>query len=315
MKKLVIHQPTNHESKRFRLYNIFWDNLINKLSERHDVVVDRYYKRAHMGYNLVDLQLIEDTQKEKLPMHECEMVIENISDNEIQVLSVSDDLTPAILSLQSHPLLKKVFVSQFIREKIVHHLRKENEEKYSPWIYFPSIECDLDKFYNLRRTKTEFINKMYFRGAASYRPIINHLDTDVFEGGDSIGSFEPYANNLINYELALSLAGRGEICYRDIECMAIGIPMIRFEYLSEFSVPLIPNYHYVSVERPSDLKGWIKLDREGEKHHADLITKRFLEVRDDKQFLQKISENARKYYESYLSSDSNINHTLNLLNL
>lgn len=315
MKKLIIHQPTNHESKRFRYYNIFWDNLINELSKKHDVVVDRYYKRAHMGSSSVDLQLIEDNQKEKLSMLECEMVIENLTDKEIQVLSVSDDLTSAILNLQSHPYVKKIFVSQFIRDKIFHHVREENRQKYHPWIYFPSNEFDLEHFYNIRKSKEDFIDKMYFRGAASYRPILNYLSQDFFQGGDSIGPFEPYAHDLINYKVALSLAGRGEICYRDVECMAMGVPMIRFEYLSEFNSQFLPNIHYISIDRPSDLMSWFKLDREGEKHHADMITNKFVEIKGNKEFLDFISKNARKYYEDFLSPSSSVQHTLNLLDL
>jgi hypothetical protein len=40
-KKLIIHQPTNHYSNRSRYYNIFFENLIKKLSEKNEVIVDR----------------------------------------------------------------------------------------------------------------------------------------------------------------------------------------------------------------------------------------------------------------------------------
>ena len=120
---------------------------------------------------------------------------------------------------------------------------------------------------------------------------------------------------MLNFEVAFSVAGRGEICYRDIECMAMGIPLIRFEFTSEFHEPLIPNYHYISVKRPDDLKDWMNLDRNGLQHHADMITKKFLEVKDDKEFLNFISRNAREYYEKYLSPESSVEYTLKLLEL
>jgi hypothetical protein len=247
--------------------------------------------------------------------YECEMIIEDYDTGETYVFGVADDLTSATLNLQSYDNVKKVFISQFIREKVHHHVFPQNRDKYFPWIYFPSNEYDLDYYYNLRKTMDISNDKFYFRGDTSTRPILNYFSSDVFYGGGPIGGFESYANEMLNFEVAFSVAGRGEICYRDVECMAMGIPFIRFEFTSEFHEPLIPNYHYISVERPDDLKDWMNLDRNGLQHHADMITKRFLEVKDDKEFLNFISENARKYYEKYLSPESSIEYTLNLLEL
>ena len=77
--------------------------------------------------------------------------------------------------------------------------------------------------------------------------------------------------------------------------MALGIPFLRFEYISELNPNLIPNFHYISVERPDDLK----IDRIGNEEHARMLEKRFLEVKDDTDFLNFISNNARNYYETY----------------
>ena len=315
MKKLVIHQFTNHFSKRFRYYNIFWDELVDKLSKKHEVVADRYKKTAHMGYNNVTFEMEELSGATQMPMLECEMIIENITDKEVHILSVSDDLTPAILNMNYIPEVKTILVSQFIREKIYHHVSDEYRGKYSPWIYFPSNDFDLDRYYYERKLKNELIEKMYFRGSASYRPILNYFSDDVFHGGDSIGGFDTYAKELINYSVSLSLAGRGELCYRDIECMAMGIPLLRFQYLSEMKEPLVPNKHYISVERPEDLRSWSILDREGNSEHASLLTEKFLSVIKEKDFLRYISENAREYYNNYLSPKSSVDFTIKLLKL
>jgi hypothetical protein len=315
MKKLLIHQYTNHFSKKFRYYNIFWDNLIEELSKIHDIVEDRYRKNAHMGFNPISFELDELSEIENPQILECEMIIENLTDKEVYILSVSDDLTPAILNFNKSNLVKKIFVSQFIREKIYHHIPKESREKYFPWIYFPSNDFNLENYFYERKLKSSFIDKMYFRGSTSYRSIINHLDSNVFFGGDAIGGFEKYADEIINYSMALSLAGRGEFCYRDIECMAMGIPLIRFEYLSEMNQPLIPNEHYISVERPDNLKSWVKLDREGNETHAKMLKDTFLKVYKEKDFLDYISNNARQYYEEFLSPKSSIELTIKLLNI
>jgi aminoglycoside phosphotransferase family enzyme len=95
--------------------------------------------------------------------------------------------------------------------------------------------------------------------------------------------------------------------------MALGVPFIRFEYTTEFMEPLIPNVHYISVDRPNDLFDWMKLDRLGEKHHAELIIKRYLEVKDDDEFLNLISKNAKEYYNKYLSPSSSVDFTIKML--
>jgi hypothetical protein len=313
-KKLIIHQPTNHYSNRYRYYNIFFDNLIKKLSENNDVIVDRYYKNVHRGRVKVDLGWSEDNDF-LIEMQDCEMIIEDYDTKETQILSVSDDLTPTSLNLQSYDNTKKIFISQFIRDKVYHHVAKENHHKYYPWIYFPSNEYDLEKYYQKRLETEPQDSRMYFRGETGTRTILQHFNSDVFHGGNSIGGFDTYANELINFKLGLSVAGRGEMCYRDVEYMALGVPFIRFEYTTEFMEPLIPNVHYISVDRPDDLFDWMKLDRLGEKHHADKIIKRYLEVKDDTDFLNFVSENAREYYKKYLSPDSSVDFTIKLLGL
>jgi hypothetical protein len=156
---------------------------------------------------------------------------------------------------------------------------------------------------------------MFFSGDLGSRPFVKHFDKKDLNSFGYIGDFENYANNLITHKVALSVAGRGELCYRDIECMAMGIPIIRFEYFSKLNPELVPNYHYISTERPDDFNSWTKLDRLGEKQHSELIAKRFQEVKDDHDFLKFIGENARKYYEDYLSPESSVKHTINLLGL
>lgn len=311
MRKLIVHQPTNHESKRFRYYNIFFDNFIDELSKRHDVVTNRYFRDANRGHSVVSLgwRNIDKT----ILMYECEMIIEDYDTEETYVFSVSDDLTPTSLDLQSEDNLKKVFISQFIREKVYHHVKPEFREKYFPWIYFPSNEYNLEYYFQKRKSIQGFTNKLYFRGDTSTRPILKYFESEILHGGRPIGGFESYVEELINFEIALSTAGRGEICYRDVECMALGIPILRFEYTSEFLEPLIANYHYISVERPEDLKDWMNLDRNGSEHHAKMIEKRFSEVKNDKPFLEFISKNARKYYEDFLSPKSSIENTIKLL--
>jgi hypothetical protein len=246
-------------------------------------------------------------------MQDCEMIIEDYDTKETQVLSVSDDLTPTSLNLQSYDNTKKIFISQFIRDKVYHHVAKENHHKYYPWIYFPSNEYDLEKYYQKRLETEPQDSRMYFRGETESRTILQHFNSDVFYGGNPIGGFNSYAEELMNFKLGLSVAGRGEMCYRDVEYMGLGVPFIRFEYTTEFLEPLVPNFHYISVERPNDLFDWMQLDRVGEKNHTDMIIERYMQVKEDKEFLNFISKNARNYYETYLSPTASVDFTIKMM--
>ena len=120
-----------------------------------------------------------------------------------------------------------------------------------------------------------------------------------------------YFDDLISHKIALSVYGRGEFCYRDVECFGVGIPIIRFEYLSSFNSPLIPNHHYISIPRPNDMD----LYRLGNEGHAKMIEGRYHEVINNKDFLDFISKNAKQYYDENFSLETKIKNTFNLLNL
>jgi hypothetical protein len=163
-----------------------------------------------------------------------------------------------------------------------------------------------------RKEKTELIPKFYFRGSSlECRRIIEGFSPELFAGGAPIGGFESYTNELLNYTVGFSIAGRGEFCYRDIEYMAMGIPFIRFEYNSEMAVPLVPNVDYISVPRPADAPH----DRDLKPEHAALIEQRFLEIRNNKLFLNAVANQAFLYYLKYIAMDNCVNHTLKLLEM
>lgn len=134
---------------------------------------------------------------------------------------------------------------------------------------------------------------------------------------------EEYLDLSINYKVGLSISSLAEICYRDIEYMATGIPMLRLEYKGEYTPPLIPNYHYIAIDRKKynlpgskNNKNWTTNDdRIGGDIYIQAYKERFLEVKDDYEFLNQISLNARKYYEDFCKPSNRVNHLLSRLKL
>ncbi len=307
MTKIRIHNPCNEHTRYFRHYNLFWDNFTDYLKNFFDIEENRYYEFANSARFPVQL---EKSSGSEFLLLECEYVIENLDNGEFVIMSVADDLTHAILNEKHNPYLRKVLVSQFAPEKILHHTGKYFY-KYSAWSYFQSTIIDLEQYYEQRLLTPPTCDKLYFKGAVGNdRTIIYKFDPNILTDF-SPTSPENYFTDLITHKVALSVDGRGEFCYRDIECFAIGVPMLRFEFVSKFYNELIPNYHYISLPRPNDMG----LFREGTEEHAKLIEQRFLEVVNDTKFLNYISKNARKYYTENCTMNKNIINTFNLLNL
>ena len=309
MRSIKIHNPCNEFTKHNRNYNKFWDDLTEALKKKYNVSENRYCENAHKHGCIIELK---NGISKNYNLMECEYVIEFMDSGEFYLISVSDRLSAGILNECSNHFFKKALISQFNYDYLKHHVR-EHIEKYSPWLYFTQNIFDYNSFFEKRKKIENFIDKMYFRGNTSERPILKHFDKKYLEGVESIPN---YFDDVINYKVGLSIAGVGELCYRDIEYMCMGIPFIRFEYLSKMNPELIPNYHYISVDRPNDIPAHngLSTDRLGEYPHAKMIEKRFLEVKDNDVFLKKISDNAKDYYETYLNNNI-INHTLNLLGI
>jgi hypothetical protein len=309
MTKIRVHNPCNSNTRYYRYYNLFWDKFTDYLKLHFDVEENRYYEFAHMGRFPVKLQ---KGNSDNFLLLECEYIIENLENNEFVIMSVSDELTHATINECKNKYLKKVLISQFLPKKIQSHIEVDYFHKYSPWQYFQAQVFDLEPFYTKRLTLDNLSNELYFKGTSlEDRQIIYKINDDILNKNFTPYPPHVYFNELINHKIALSVDGRGEFCYRDIECFAVGVPIIRFEYESVFYDDLIPNYHYISIPRPEDLKMY----RMGDENHAKMLEQRYYEVINDVEFLNFISKNARQYYEKNCMLDVSINNTYNLLNL
>lgn len=182
-------------------------------------------------------------------------------------------------------------------------------------IYTPhSPHINFEQF-RVRRNRSELIDKFVFKGTVESLPrkVVPYLQKSQYYSGTDTYDMMSYLDVVSQYKVGLCIPGAGELCHRDIEYMAMGVPMLKFEYITNLSPKLVPNVHYISIPRidTHPFEG----ERSGEQKYADLYIQRFLEVKDDKDFLQFISKNAIEYYDTYLRPEVRVRHVFNLWEL
>jgi len=98
------------------------------------------------------------------------------------------------------------------------------------------------------------------------------------------------------YSVALTVPGH-PWCSREHEFWALGIPTLANTYTCPLLFPLIPDKHYVDA----GTSGKDYMDREiDQEFGADLIARKFLEVRNHVDYLSIIADNAKFRYDTYI---------------
>lgn len=115
---------------------------------------------------------------------------------------------------------------------------------------------------------------------------------------------DKYFEELTNNRILLSLNGAGEICNRDLEILSSRSVLFRPKLTQKFHNELIPDYHYITFDHSSDPN-----------EQADIILKKFNEVKNDVKFLKFISENGYKWFKQNGTIDSNVKILKKVVNL
>jgi len=164
-----------------------------------------------------------------------------------------------------------------------------------------------DFFYHLRQftNHEDLIDKIFFLFTTHRDDGIVLRELGLCSESPGLLNIEDYLKLAIKHKVGLSLPSVAEICYREIEYMAIGLPMLRLEFMTQLDPPLIPNYHYIAI--PRDNFPWdANFDRAGGEKYVEAYKNKFLEVKDNKEFLDFISKNAREYYNNYCSPQNKL---------
>lgn len=195
------------------------------------------------------------------------------------------------------------------KKKYKYNLTNTNFLTYSPFM-------DYDEIYKIRKTiKFEsMIDQAFFRCTTGRGDELELEKIGLTNPRFPIEPLEKYLKRAITYKLGLSISGCSEICHRDIEYMAIGLPLMRLEFLNQYNPPLIPNHHYISISReglPKDSNG----DQVGGKDYITRYQDKYNEVKNDRDLLQHISLSARSYYEENCTKENRLKQIISHLNL
>lgn len=297
-----------------KCFHVLLDNVAQYLKKYYNANIIE----SNSNHSLINYEGIEYV------ISDCELLIQLEEKNRFVGISFSDyqsNMTNFFLHRNND---NDLFLSAQYVATVLYNREDQFNFKRKNFIYLPSDPyfC-LDDFYVKRNLKTDFIDKFIFRGNVTEgsRNVAYLLkDSEYFEGFEYLG-LDSYYEEIINYKVGLCLPGTGELCYRDIEYMALGIPMMKIEYITQINPSLIPNYHYISINRRileehyNYNGGLVAVEREmGNFFFEDYINK-FLEIKDNSNFLESISKNARSYYETYLHPLKRLNYVISLLEL
>lgn len=195
-----------------------------------------------------------------------------------------------------------------VLEDFQHHDPATVQSKIKPWMFRPQSWETLKPFeasYDLEKTRP----LAYFRGVMNRgRQCIEHL-TGLAPFEIHCGTFHQleklkeadYHATLLQYRLALSLPGAGDLCHRDIECLAVGIPMVRPKITANLICP-IPDEAYIPVDYEKSLDYLTNPERHKPWHSKnpkqlalDLQSKA-LDVMEDRIYLRSVSQAGYRYY-------------------
>ena len=185
---------------------------------------------------------------------------------------------------------RKMLASKQLRRILKCQYNKDTsyDERFSPYTYFPCFPVQFRRIVNEFKLRENFVRKkkMVFRGSLYFgRGDILRGITDICDTPRNKLSYSDYLKELSEHKLLLSLPGGGNFSHREIEIMGVGTPVIMPKLINSFHDPLIPDYHYISV----DCKG---------RKISDAIRERYYSCVKDKDFLKYISDNALEWYKN-----------------
>jgi len=330
MTKIRIHYISNEKWGR---YHQPWFNKFSEyLKSMFSVEVIDYNLNGKTFSSRINLQTEVGQFGKNPPLSDVDMIVENLENNKFFVLSFGKYFTSYVVHYLKSDKCIGILCAHFSRRYMYEHLKRDRLlhklDKVHPWFFGFFQEFDVDKYRQIRDTQKKLNDKLYFKGGGwkeggdPYRNVVRIL----YEKGyldPKYSSITTYLDNLSKQNIAISHymdlnrftkanKSPGELCYRDMEMMSIGVPYIRIEYKSELHKAFIPNYHYIVIPREEAHRAY---DKDGDEGVAKLFINKYNEVKDDHDFLKFISKNQREWYDTYMRWPKSAELTINKLNI
>ena len=198
------------------------------------------------------------------------------------------------------------------------------ENIYKCFFYNPYFDCcyeQLEEIYD-NRNKNEKIRKLFFRGWLwDFRKLMignikrdDILIIDKLKDNQNLNYID-YLKEMSTYVAGLGLPGATESCNRDIECFAIGVPVLRPHLQINYPNPLIPNFHYVNVYHYCDYSSMGHAKYLSYSDYQKNLEYNWDMVKNNDEYLDFVSKNARKWFVDNCTSEKNVKLLLDTIDL
>lgn len=208
--------------------------------------------------------------------------------------------------------------SDYFDFKMINKNNSDNEfpddiqSVFDTFYYNPYFDCCYDELNEISKMKYEH-DSLFFRGWMwdSRKLMTDNLNrsdiviNDKNQDGQTLNYID-YLKEMKGYKAALSLPGGTEICNRDIECFAIGVPVIRPSLQINFDDPLIPNVHYISCYEPCNYSPMGYPTYRSYDDFKQNLKMTWDRVKNNQEYLDFISKNAKEWFERNCKMESNL---------
>jgi hypothetical protein len=258
-------------------------------------------------FNFVDsMTLVKRKNEPCIKYAHPHMVIENVDTKKYFVITYWDKME-CICKYTGWDMenLVEIFTSSGVHKNDINY--QPLELKYTPFSYLtPRMDIDvtISELKDTDNNDRIIPEKPQFKGFLYLFRKYLESDDRFFvreKGNGEYLQFTDYIKHLNKFAINMNLNGAGEICYRDMEILGLGTALFRPKLLVQFDDPLIPDHHYISVDYDS-----IKDEKKQDiffKKFSDLIIQRWNEVVKDKEYINFVAQNGRKWFENNVSKE------------
>lgn len=246
----------------------------------------------------------------RMTLHHSAAIIDDTETGRFAVLDCHDWVTPFDVNIRDFawdPRCVGILKSQYRPEPY----RRYPLTRIRPWTYFEQDPVAIQaQLADLRQIVPD-ADALFFRGSEAWEGRAAILDGlrrgRMLNADQSRLEYGEYLRQLCTHRIALALPGMGNICHREIEAFACGVPVLMPRLKNVLHAGLQPGVHYISVDAidPQDSPAAI----------GGKIAERYRQVIGDRALLAGVARNAMAWYEANVRFPKSLALTAELLGL